>query len=380
MRTKWLGGLVLAALLAVTGCGNFFQYPGSSTTTIVGSTTADFAYVVNTTANTLSEYALGSGTLAPITGSPITLETGFAARSVVVAPGNGLVYVGGSNFIDCFTVGSTGALTEVTGNRVSALSANFVSLTTSVDGKWLLGLDSGAQALYVYGINTSTGALTLIAENPVTSPNGGATSVPSTVKISPSSNVVAVTLGSAGSVVYAFNDSTGAISGGSTTYNTGYSMSGVTFDLTSAYVYFTLTDVNGGNSGVESFAVSTVGVLSSQSTLATSGGGPAALVFNLGGTYLYAANKGDSTVSGYTATSGALTTLGTAVTSVPSVTALTRDNGSTYIVAVGSGGGNDVTLYALDALQAGKLDSVAVAATGSTGAVAVAATHPSTGL
>ncbi len=93
---------------------------------------------------------------------------------------------------------------------------------------------------------------------------------------------------------------------------------------------------------------------------------------------MYAANRGDATISGYTLAGGSLT----AVASSPfgsgsAVTAIARDSSGKYLIAAASGGSSDVTLYAFDAVTAGKLDAVAVAASGTdpAGSVAVAATH-----
>ena len=384
--------VLAAGVLLTSGCADFF--PPLTSTTTTSSTSGDYVYVVNSVTNSLYEYAVGSSVLTAISGSPLTLQSGLVARSVVVTPGNGFVYVGGNGGIYCYSIGTTGALTAVTAGDVQA-TANFVSLTASIDGKWLLGLDSGAltglPAVYVYGVNTATGVLTLSTTLQIPSPSAGISPAPTvvanTVAISRNNGVVAVTLGTAGAQVYAFNDSTGALvsSGTSPTgvYNssTAYSYNGVMFDVNSAYVYFSQTAISGSGSGVAEFSVTGTGVLSSQQlSFTASGGGPAPLVEDATGTYLYAGNRTDSTVTGYTVASGALTVLATApYSSSPGIVALTRDNGTKYIVGVGSGGGNDVTLYALDAITAGKLDAVGVIATGATGSVAVAATHVSGG-
>ncbi len=391
-RRVGVSAALAVGLLLTAGCADFFP-PLTSTTTTSSSNTGDYVYVVNSVTNSLYEYVVGSSVLTAISGSPVTLQSGLAARSVVVTPGNGFVYVGGNGGIYCYSIGTAGALTAVTAGNVQA-TANFVSLTASIDGKWLLGLDSGLltglPAVYVYGVNTSTGVLTLSTTVQVASPSASANPAPTvvanTIAISRNNGVVAVTLGTAGAVVYAFNDTTGALVSSSSSptgvYNssTAYSYNGVLFDVNSAYVYFSQTAISGSGSGVVGYPVTGLGVLGTQLTLAATGGGPAPLVEDATGTYLYAGNRTDGTVTGYTVASGALTALASSpYSSSPGITAMTRDNGTKYIVGVGSGGGNDVTLYALDAITPGKLDALAVVSTGATGSTAVAATHVSGG-
>ncbi len=378
----------------LAGCGDFFP-PLTSTSATGTSSSGDYVYVVNNqgAASSLFGYVVGSSVLTAISGLPATFQSGFSARSVVVTPGNGFVYVGGNGEIQCFSIGTAGVLTAVAAGNVQA-TANFVSLTASVDGKWLLGLDSGANtglpSVYVYGVNTSTGALTLTTSVQVISPGANANPAPviaaNTIAISRNNGVVAVTLGTAGAVVYAFDDGTGALVSSSTSptnvYNSGtaYAYNGVVFDVNSAYVYFAQTAISGTGSGVVGYPVTGLGVLGNVLNLASSGSGPGPLVEDASGSYLYVGNRTDSTLTGFTASSGALTALASSPFGAsPAVVALTRDNSTKYLVGVGSGGSNDVTLYALDAISPGKLDAVAVAATGSLGTTAVAATHISGG-
>ncbi len=378
---SWVAVLVIGF---ATGCGNFFSDP-NTTTTSTTTTTGDYAYAVNTTTNSLYGYSIGSGALTAISGSPVALQSGLAARSVVVTPGNGFVYVGGNGGIYGYAIGTGGVLTAVTAGDVQA-TANFVSLTASLDGKWLLGLDSGALSptpnLYVYGVNTSTGALSLIAATQIVAPNTAVTPAANFVTIAENDGVVAVTLGQGGAVVYPFNDTTGAIGLPTNVFNAAvsYSYNGAAFDATSSFVFFSQTALSGTGSGVVAYPVTGLGILSNPLSLVATGNAPTPVLLDSTGTYVYVGNRTDGTVSAYKDVSGALTPLAPATfASSPSIAALTRDNSSKYLVGVGSGGGNDVTLYELDALMAGNLDAIAVAATGSTNTIAVAATHNSTG-
>jgi hypothetical protein len=90
----WMKGgaamVVMSALLFATGCPGFFVYPGSLTGG--SSSTGDYVYVANGTAETLTAFSVGTGTLTEI-GSPFSL--GFVPTSLVVNPANTIVFVAG---------------------------------------------------------------------------------------------------------------------------------------------------------------------------------------------------------------------------------------------------------------------------------------------
>ena len=102
------------------------------------------------------------------------------------------------------------------------------------------------------------------------------------------------------------------------------------------------------------------------------------------GTYVYAANRTDGTISGYTIVP-ATTTFGLSLTPLsgspyPSgsgVQSLGADSTGKYLLAAAVGGGPDLTMYSFDITVPGKLDPATSVATGvdPAGAVAVALTH-----
>jgi 6-phosphogluconolactonase len=363
-------------MLTLTGCAGFFvnETATSGTTT---ATSGDYAYIVNNTTNTLSEYSVGSAALAAISGTPITLLSGLSAISVAVTRPNTFVYVGGNGAITCYSIGTGGVLSAVSGGGGEA-TANFVSLETSPDGQWLLALDTETQTVYVYAINTATGALTLNSSTQYASPSGN-TVVPRQIRIAPSGAFVAIALGTAGDVLFTFNTSTGVLTLGPTgLYAAGYSDNALLFDANSAYLYVARGTTGTGTSGIASYQVSSTGVLTPVQALAASGSAPYSLVFDSTGGYLYAANRGDGTISGYTVSSGNLTALASSpYVSGLAVTALALDNSGSFLIAVASGGSSDATLYKQDALTAGQLDalSTAVSGTDPAGSIAVATTH-----
>ena len=380
MRAKLVVSGLAMGLLA--GCAGFF--PAITTTTSTTTSTGNYVYVVNQTTNTLSEFSVGSAALTAISGSPMSLASSIAsssAASVVVTRPNTYVYVGGQGGIACFSIGTGGALTAVTAGNLSS-TGDFVSLDTSPDGKWLVGLDSVNHSLNIFAINTSTGALTL---------NGTATAYPlamagnasvaQAVKFAPTGTFLGVALGTSGDVVYPFTTSTGALGVGQeiqfASTGTNSSDNALVFDSTATHVYVARLNSGAANSRVATFTLTATGI-PTLLQLVVSGDAPYSVMIDNSGTYLYTANRGSGSVSGYTIASTGLTALsGSPYSSGLSATALVEDNSSKYIVGAALNGSYDYTLYSFDALTAGKLDAVAVGASGSdpAGSVAVAATH-----
>ncbi len=363
--------LGMAALL--TGCG-FFPPITSSTSTAANG--ADYVYVVNQATDTLSGFVVGSAALTSI--GSVALTAGLVPASIAVSRANTYVYVGGNGAIACYAIGSGGVLTAVSGGGATA-TANFVSLDTSPDGQWLLGLDSTTLGIYVYKINTSTGGLTLNSTTVYGLPGAGAVAQRA-IRISPNAAYVAVALGPGGDVVFPFTTSTGLLgSGNNLAVAAAYSDNALTFDATSGYLLIARgVTASGTASGIATYSVTTTAGLNAVQTLAPSGNGPFSLLLDSTGTYVYAANRGDSTISGYTLVSGNLTALASLpYSSGSAVSALAADNSGKYIIAAASGGSSDVTLYGFDAVTPGKLNAVAVSASGTDPAdsVALAATH-----
>ncbi len=332
-------------------------------------------YVVNNTTDSLSGFVVGTGTLTSI--ATYALASGLAPLSVAVSRPNAFVYVGGNGAISCYSVGAAGVLTSVSATCASQ-TANFVSLETSPDGQWLLGLDNLTLTVYVYKINTSTGYLTLNATTTYAAPGTG-TATPRSIRIAPSGGFVGVALGLGGDVIFTFNTGTGILSAPQNlAVANGFSDNAVVFDANSAYALIARGGGTAGTSGVATYSVAATGALTGVQALASSGDTPFSVLQDSTGAYVYTANRGSSTISGYTLASGTLTALASSpYTSGSSVTALARDRSGKYVLAAASGGSPDLTLYSFDSLTSGKLDAVAVAASGTdpAGSVALATTH-----
>ncbi len=363
MRAGLLGaGLAMGAALGLAGCAGFFVDP-NSTTTATGTSGSDYVYVVNQTTNTLTGFVVGTGTLTAI--STYTLQTGLNAQSVAVTIPDTFVYVGGSGGIYCYSIGSGGALTQQTTGGVTEV-ANFVSMDVSYDGKWLAALDSDLDELYIFSINTSTGLLTPEGATPLSIPGSGTASLRQ-VRFSPNAAFVVAALGP------------GTVN--NLALAAGYSDNAVAFDKVSGDAYFARGGSTTGTSVIAAYTLSSTGALTAVGTPIASGNSPYSLLnvdTSSSGDFLYAANRSDSTISGYSLSSGALTALGSSpYNSGNAVTALVLDKTGAYVIAASSGGSPDVELYALDGTTLGKLDSDAISASGTdpAGSLAIAATH-----
>ena len=379
MTSKW-GVLVLGAALLLSGCSGFFTNPNTTTTTGTGtSTTGDYLYAVNNLTNTLSEWVVGSGALTTISGSPVALATGLNPTSVTVSRANTFVFVGGSDAIEVYSIGSGGALTSVSGAGVVVQNSIFSALDTSPDGNWLLALDSLSDTVRIFGINTSTGVLTIGNALTIAGITNAGTITPQALRISANGDYIAVALGAGGVVTFTFTTTTGVITeSGTGIYNSAYTYNAVAFDNTSTYLWVAQQGGTTGTSGIGTYTINTSAVPAGQGSLILSGDSPYALLVDSTNAYVYSANRSTGNVSGYTDAGGALTQLA----SSPYLggiltTALAEDNSHKYIVAAAEGGSSDLTLYSLDAITAGKLDAIGTVASGTdpAGTLAIATTH-----
>ena len=378
MRTLagWACGVVLGgAALGLTGCSGFFVDVKNGTGS--GSGSADYVYVVNQTSNTLGEFAVGSGALTAISGSPITLTTNLNASSVAVTRPNTYAYVGGQGQISCYSVGAGGALTGISANSISA-TANFVSLETSVDGQWLLALDGTTLTVYVYAINATSGLLTTHGAVPFTASGTSGKVTQRAIKQSPNGTLVGVALGPGGDVIFQFNTTTGTLTQSAALgIASGFSDNALLFDSVSANIFIARGGPTTGTGNIALYSVTATGQPVFVSST-VSGNSPYALQMDMTSTYLYAANRADNTVSGYTYSGTTLVPIANSPFSTGlSPAALARDNSGKYVLAVNSGGSSDVILFGFDVVTPGKLNGLASSASGTdpAGAVAIAATH-----
>jgi len=383
------GGLVLT-----TGCAGFFPPLTSSGSGSGATTTGDYVYVASALPGTVSGstvypitgFTIGTGTLTALSGATETLLV--APQAMVVTPLNSYLYVVASGAIYGYSISSTGALTQLlntSGGQVLA-NANIVSMVVSPDGNWLLGLDSLQTLVTIDEFSIGTNGQLGVGTTSQYALKSQATIVASNIAVAPDGDYIAASVGTGGVVEFSFATSTGTVTPAqeldASTASTAYQAA--VFDPTSSILYVAASGTSGG---VYPFTIGTAGALTEVAgapyTLGTGStiAGPASMLIDKTGKYLYVGNRTAGSISGYSiATGGLLTPLsGSPYTAGTTVSALGYDNTGDYILASAYGGAPDLQLYSFDATIAGKLDTSATAATGDptepAGAVAIALTH-----
>jgi 6-phosphogluconolactonase len=378
---RWVAAAAAMVMPFFTGCGDFFPPINNGGGGGGGGTISGHVYVANQAANSIGAFAIGTGTLAAANGSP--LATTYKPVSMVVTPNNALLYVGAaSNGIFVYFINSDGSLTTPsTGSQPAGVLAPAMAI--SPDGQWLIALDGTTQQLDIFQINASTGALTSL-NPPATYSGTVGTWQPSEVRFSPDGTLIFAALGTAGDVVFMFNTTTGVAVSSQylPTGNAATGDYGLVMSAKAPYLYIARSGTNGG---VAVYNVGSGGVLTAVTgSPFAAGSGTFSVALDSTGTYVYAANRTDGTVSGYTIVPST-TALGLSLTpltgspylSGSGAQAIGIDATNKYLLSVAVGGAPDMTMYSFDVPVPGKLDPATSVATGvdPAGAVALALTH-----
>ncbi len=385
-------------LPGLTGCSGFFP-PLPTTPVNPGGNTGNSVYVANSTKSSIAGFSIIPATAAvpatattpaipavPASLSVLTnppISAGFQPLAMTVTPNNAFLYVCGGNGIYLYLISSNGSLSPPSAGTIQAV-AYVAALAVSPDGQWLIALDRSTQQLDIFQINSSTGALTSVGagQPPVYSVTGQWT--PTSVRISPNGALIFAALGNAGDAVFTFNTSTGQAV--SSTYlptgNLQTSDNDVAIDPNTAYLYIARSGANGG---VAVYSIAGGGALTPvKGSPFAAGSGTYSVVLDSTGTYAYAANRTDGTISGFTivpATATVPLTLtplsGSPYTSGAIVQSLGIDSTGKYLLAAAPGGSPDLTMYSFDSTVPGKLDQTATTATDTdpAGPIALALTH-----
>jgi len=346
--------MLAAVVMTLSGCGNFFVYPGSLTGT---TNTGDYVFVSNSTTNQtyINGYSISNGTLAATSGSPINVNV--IPSAMVVTTNNGILYIGscgatalsaatdscvsggGSDGIYAYAIGAAGALTAL--NTGAAVAGGYpVSLDVSPDGQWLVALDGISNTITVYQINNSTGALTAVQQPTVSS---AYTITPNQVRVAPSGNYIAATFGPAGTVILPFVTSNGSFGN---SYSIAAPNNVAAYSLAidgSNNLYIAGTGGTTTTLGISVYQLGATGATQSNTTVYATGADPRSMVLSSNYSYLYTGNQlgtasgatqtGD--ISEFSQSSAALTSLGIPILAPVDVYSMARDNSGKYILAAG---------------------------------------------
>jgi 6-phosphogluconolactonase len=363
MRIK--PSLLLLCLLSLSGCSGFFQ-KDSTTDTTTGTSATNYAFVANTGSNTVAGFGISTtGTLATLSGSPITL--GLPPTALVVSRDNKFLWVGTVSAIYGYSIASDGTLAALSSGNAIA-NAICADMQVSPDGKWMMVLDGSGNSIDLFAINTD-GTLTPGPSSGIGFTASG-TVVPKQLRIAPSGGFVVAAMGTAGELVFSFNTTTGALALLTQTTPPGTtSDNGIAIDSTSTYLYEARSGDNPG------LVVNTVGsngnLTPTTSTTYAAGSQPYAVVLDNTNKYAYVANRTDGTISGYNiGTNAALTSIsGSPFSSGVAVQSLGADSTGKWILAASYNGSPDLSLYGFDATNLGRLYSVNSVATGTNASV-----------
>lgn len=175
--------------------------PGSAPQAVVIDPSGGFAFVAHASivngASIVSAFSVNSstGALTAVPGSPFSGPA--SATSVVVHPNGKFAYVSGSTVgqVAAFNIGTNGTLSPVDGSPFAA-RMNIAGMAMDAAGKFLFVAQRQDNAVLVYSVNATTGALTQVG-SPF--PTAGVT-------------VTGVAVDSAGKFLYASNAGSGSVS------------------------------------------------------------------------------------------------------------------------------------------------------------------------
>lgn len=378
---RWLAA-GCAALLALTGCGQFFpplSSSGGGGNNGGGGTSSagDFLYVANLGTNPLSVAGFSvatAGTLTSISGSPYSVE--LEPTALAVTPNDSYLYVGSAaGGIYVYTIGSNGVISIA--NNGSPVATGVAPSVLRVDptGNYLIGADALVGNVYVFQIG-SGGSLTAISSSLVTLN----ASVPANdLEITPGGGLVFVSCGTAGIYTMTFNTSNGALAqvhGVLSPKQNSDAIYGMAVTPSGSYLLAAET----GISSVRVFSIGSSGSLSEAAgSPVKTGLGPFGVLVDSTGSYVYVTNRAAGSISGFLlSNSGALTP----ITGSPFATGtlpqlMVEDKTNAFLAVICAGGGPDLQVFKFDATTPGALDSVATSKTGTdpTEASALAATH-----
>ena len=159
-----------AATGALAALANSPFTAGQAPSSIAVDPSGTFAYVTNSADDNISAYRIdrGTGTLTPLVGSPFT--TGDQPEFIVIEPAGKYAYVAsGANTIWAYLIDAgTGALTAVVGSPFAKGlgSGGRDSLAVHPNGQFAYAVNTQAESVSGYRIDTQTGALIALTGSP----------------------------------------------------------------------------------------------------------------------------------------------------------------------------------------------------------------------
>lgn len=393
MKSVRWAALGLAVTVLLAGCKGFWNAPastGGGTTTSTTLSSGVF-YVLNETTSQLAAYAIATGVLDSVTGSPYALPA--APTSIAVASNGAFLYVGTVNGIYLYTIGSGGALTV--GNSGNPIATD-IPAAMVISGSWLIDAlvtANNSPQLDAIAINSANGLYAGAGGAPPSQVFGKITNAAiKGMVLSPDDANLFVALSTAGTIVVPFDSANSNPLGATATTispaNTGGSALSVAVDPSTTPRVFYIGETAGTAGELRVFNYSSLGSASltqaTGSPISSGGLAPNAILPLANGDYVYVANGTGTTSAGKVAwfpitASGTTYTVatGSSIASGIQPVGLTADSTGNFVLAVATGGSTTSGDPDLDAytLSSGALTSAIQSKTGTdpVGAAAVAA-------
>jgi 6-phosphogluconolactonase len=274
---------------------------GSATASFRVTGTANahtYLYVANAASNSISVLEIGStGALTMMSGSPYM--AGTAPESLAVDPTGKFLFAANRNShnISAYTIGSAGALTLVSG---SPFAAGLYPQCVAVDrtGRFLYAANSSSGSISAYSIG-STGALTPLSGSPFATGPGSVSLV-----IDPTGRFLYVTSANAVSG-YSIGSAGGLTPLSGSPFPAPGGSNAITIDPTGKFLYA----ISASSNNVSAYAIGPGGGLTPVSgSPFAAGANPFSVAVDPTGRFVYVANLNSATVSAYSiGSSGALT-------------------------------------------------------------------------
>ncbi len=344
--TPLLNGATFDVTVGTQPIGELCSVTGGSGSVVSDVTFANvschfpYAYAVNLSGDSISQYALQSNGSLSIDATP-TVPTGKAPSSIVIGPGYHSVYVTnqGDNTVGQFSINADGSLSA---GAAVATQYEPAALAVAPNGKYAYVANFGTTTVSQYVVQSS-GALT--PQSPSTVTVGTA---PTGIAIDPTSSYVYVLNNVSQSVAqYTINAGGGLVPMAVPAVGTGSSPLSIGITPNGKYVYV-VNDAASDHS-VSQYSVGANGSLTPLSPAKIGfGTAPSAIAFNPAGTIAYVVDTGGTVWQFSIGSGGALSQVGS--TSVGGVNAFavdpsgrfayaTSSSGTVSQFAVGSGGG-----------------------------------------
>lgn len=314
--------------------GSPFSVSGNNQTYgVVISPNNHFLYAANVSSGTISVYSINSvtGTLSPV-GTPVS-SGASSPNGLFFHPSGKYLYVTNQtgNSLSAFSVATDGTLTAISGSPFSAGTATTLNgVVVHPNGNYLYAASMGVSGGVVgFSIDSTTGALTLLAGSPFSNTSGGINNTGDGITIHPNGNWLYMGLVNQKHVAaFSIDKTTGVLTGIGTpalnNSNSGYNDDGgsaVNVSADGKFLYGTAFSKTASDpKKVIVYSINQTTGEPTYSSEVDAGGGPNDVRLDVNGTFAYTCNSANSpSISAYSrdATSGVLTPLATRDYSIP---------------------------------------------------------------